>query len=616
MKEERWYLDLSERRSQIYLNRSTIGIALIAIKVWLFRVSLLASLKLAKLYTFSVCSSIEDSLTHAVSLPHYMARSSNYLIEKGLQEGQTAVVKGLNLAVRGVEELIFFTIELTIGTYVCLLTAAVDGSAEIALNATQSVISAANTTVISLADDIEDGLNGLTNVVNRVISAADKVESFFTGSTNADDETRKVNLTIQALKDWHIPDTINQKLASIDLPDFQDVENSTKKVIGLPFDRLQQKISQFEMNFSNDSMYVPPLQSVSLCSDNERLQNFFHSAALDVRRVSLILFVLFLLSAALMCVYCFLAETRQWRRKEVAVQNTLSSQVTRTSLLQFAETVSHPMVTRVGELVSPRCKYPQKLRWVLMYGLSPVALTVLQLSAIGVLAVVLQFIMLSVLKTAFRDFKNEIRSVGTDAIGLLDFSVSNWTASTNAYITSKESDINRNVLGWVEEATSSVNSTVVEFMSEMDSKIQLVFEDTPLYHPIKAVVGCVLENKLIKISEGLTWVHNEANVKFPRVNGTQVFESEASDSDGSLTGLVFKTEEKLSSVLTQLEERYRDSLAIELAISLTLFGLWLLQILIAGLWCAMKRRSPAISGPIPLNTASREKFMFPQRASL
>lgn len=614
MKEERWFLNLSERRSQVYLNRATIGIALMAIKVWLFRVSLLASLKVAQLYTFSVCSSIDDSLTQVVSLPHYMARSSNYLIEKGLQEGQTAIIKGLNLAVKGVEELIYFTIELSIGTYVCLLTAAVDGSAEIALNATQSVISAANTTIINLADDIEDGLTGLTKVVNKVISAADKVESFFKGTTNTDEETHKVNLTIQALKKWHIPDTINQKLASIDLPDFQDVENSTKEAIGFPFDKLQQKIANYKVDTKNDSMYVPPLQKVSLCSGNEKLQDFFPSAASDVRRVSLILFILLILSAVLMCAYSWLSEIRQWEKREAAVQDTLSNQVSRTTLLQLVETVSQPLVTKAGQLGSCRFKNATKIRWVLMYGLSPVALTVLQLSAIGIFAVVLQYIMLCVLKSAFRDFKSEIKSIGTDAMSLLDFSVSNWTASTNAFITSKENAINSDVLGWVEEATTSVNTTVVEFMDGMDSKIKTVFEDTPLYKPIKTVVGCVLENKLIKISNGLTWVHDEAKVKFPRVNGTQVFDS--TSSDGSLGSAVLTTEKKLSSIFTQLENQYRDSLAIELAISLTLFGLWLLQLLIAGLWCVMKKKVPSISGPMPLNTASREKFMFPQRRSL
>ena len=149
-------------------------------------------------------------------------------------------------------------VDLHLGTYVCLLVGAIDGTVDIATNTTEKLISFVNDTVITFTNELDDGLNDVSKVIDKVFQAGDKIEEFFTHKDNADDDQSgilerlsHVNLTIAALRHVQIPPSINEKLEELAsrTPDFSEVKNATKRLLDEPFEFVRNEIDS--MNTSN-----------------------------------------------------------------------------------------------------------------------------------------------------------------------------------------------------------------------------------------------------------------------------------------------------------------------------------------------------------------------------
>lgn len=122
------YLQLKDRISQAWLNKYTILLTLIALKLLLFQQSLNSSLNTSKLYTLESCPTIDSYVSNLVSFPHYIAKSSNFLILKTIEEINEKTLETLGLIVTGTENIIIFALEMIVGTYACVLVSTIDGA--------------------------------------------------------------------------------------------------------------------------------------------------------------------------------------------------------------------------------------------------------------------------------------------------------------------------------------------------------------------------------------------------------------------------------------------------------------------------------------------------------
>lgn len=679
------YLTLSDRISQVWLNKYTIALILVALKLLIFQTSLQNSINSAKEYTLNSCPTIDSYASNALALPHYLSKSANYMIEKSVEEINEKTLETLKMILTASEYMIIFAINMVVGTYACVLVSAVDGAVDVAVNGTETMISYVNNTLDAITDDIEDGLNDVSTVLNKLISAGEKIKDFFTGSSNSansGESLAKVNLTVSSLKKLSIPASINTKLEKLrdNVPDFTTVQNRTENLIKEPFELVKTKIANATL-FSNSGsdLYVPELKQLTLCSANsDKISQFYVDVAKDMKILVKVFVCLLIVGSVLMTIPIIWDEWRAWRKLKVLEHKILIVSKTHSEQqLQEIQIPPHPQtdstqvyldqeqsqeITQVNprdkiltdpidafdqtfnkyitwfgikssQMISSNPETQLRVRWVFAYILSQRAVILLGLALLGIVAVVLQYIILFALARGIKNHDLPFESVADELAVKFESSITNWTNSTNTYLAEREIAINEDMLGWVKTATETVNSTISTVVDDLNEVIAKAFNGTILYAPVKTVVGCVITNKLEKIEQGLTWAHDKAQVTLPRVNDDYLLKAFDSSSGTSSTDLdrfrtknqaqdtgsqiVIKASEMISTTETMMKnllkttiKQYKASLRFELWIALSLLAIWFIQLLIALIvvYFDHRRSTNTFSSPDQKPPPSKEKL--------
>ncbi|CAI4691392.1 BLD_1a_G0044040.mRNA.1.CDS.1 [Saccharomyces cerevisiae] len=641
------YLQLGDRLSQIWLNKYTLVLLLAMLKLLFFSKSIQHAIEVSETYILSNCYSI-DSLYSKMTdnTPHYLGIMGNYLIEKGMEETVKATLETLSLIVYASEGLVNFAIDLYLGTYACLIVSAVDGTVDVATNTTEKLISLVNDTVSSVANELDTGLNDISKIINKVIKAASKVENFFTGDdddSNMTSSIKSVNLTISALHNLYIPSSINDKLEELSAktPDFAQVKNTTKNLISVPFNEVRKNIKAVNAsNIIGDTsvLYVPPVSldnSTGICSSNQSEILAFYSILGHVLKIATVVCITVLICFAVgaMALVAW-NEIKLWRRLcGMRDHYMLSRQDSYTSFSsenthelkdpfrdppiqngQYDVIASYQQCfqtwnTRIAgwmtnlvtfgkspENIDPKTK--QKIEWVVAYMTSERALCVLGIGLLGILVCICQFVMIALLK---HKISHSLTSNDGDGVqNLLKSStavdienqMSLWSVQTNKYINTTETNINQEVFGWINTTTLSVNNTVATMISDIDTTLADVFNGTLLYNPMKTVVGCAIENKLYTIEKAMTWIHDKAQLHIPRINGTQIKQALAKQTDNSTIPTASSTSAATENLLENLVNDMREGLLKilrayhritlgELTVALVILAVWLVQLPIA-----------------------------------
>ncbi|KAG7734689.1 hypothetical protein KL948_000255 [Ogataea haglerorum] len=588
------FLDFRERLSQVWLNKYTIVMILMLFKLLLFRIALDASLEQARKQTYGACLNAETYASSLTSVPHYISKSANVMIAKGLSEANKGFMEVLDMVLTGSKGLIMFAIEMTIGTYVCVLTATVDATAEVALNATESVISLANDTVKTFAEELQDGLDGVSKVVNALIKTYDNVKDFFDDDDDDSDVSssmNKVNLTISSLKKWQIPGSINTKLESLskNLPDFDDVMNYTEGLVSEPFDSMKKMVSsRLDHEFDADELMVPDKKTITFCAGSG-IDEFYQDLAHLLWKASSIMFVVLVLAALGFIAFEIYMEKKHWDRLRDIGTNF--HQIEATAATKHKDDLAAELVDiscnrysfligqKLGKLFfGPSVTRLNTVRWVVNYVSSDRMLPVLLLALAGMATFILQLILLDLLAgkdTAALD--SSFKSIGSQVRSNVNDSLAEWANDTNLYISDQETSINDELLGWIHNSTGSLNATLGEFVDEMNDKISDVFGNTPLYPYVSGIVGCTVTRKIQKVEKALSWINNHSHVSFPRIDSAGFDLTDSRDS-GSVDQYLEDTKSTLAKTRDSLVEKYRSSLRIELYISLVLLGIWLLSL--------------------------------------
>lgn len=630
------YLQLRHRLSQVWLNNHTIILALMAIKLVLFGKSLQSALMTAKTYTIQSCPSVDSVASSAVSIPHYLSKSANFMIRKSVDEINEQTLKSADMMLTISQSLIIFALEMMIGTYACLIVAAVDGAVDVAVNGTETMISWVNGTLSDVTDEIEDGLTDLSSVVNSVVSAAEKVKDFFDGNdANTTDSFNKFNLTVNGLKNLHIPASINSKLEKLkdNTPDFTEVKYKTESLISIPFDYVKNQIQNVTLFDSGGSLYVPPLEDITVCSNNrDAIEKYYNELAKIVHRFVVAFTIVLVIVAVAAIAPALYSEYRKWSKLSALKDRVQTEE----DPIMTYETIFNRYPTAAGGLVAKMAGEQKQthIQWVLSYIFSSRATVVLGLSLAGFAVIALQYIIIDILQRTLNNNNSPFDDISHDISSRISGSIMDWTDTTNDYLEAKEIDMNEQLFSWVRKTADSVNDTISEFVDDMNTVIADAFNGTILYDPMKTVVGCVIENKLIRIEEGLTWVYDNAEVTFPRVsdeylslafdddeeagtcssnetyygngtytngttyatlaysNGTHYNTTASSNTTNSTCldsntmasktrSLLDSTEKLMKTLLELTVESYKEALNLEIWIALALFVIWLSQFVIA-----------------------------------
>lgn len=585
------YLGLRARLSQIWINRWTILLILVLVRVLLAISGLHHDLESAKTEALSACSGVESMGSVMASMPHYMSKGVNELAATGVEKAVNGLMSMLLLSVTGVEELVVFYINLLTSTYLCLITLAVSGSLHAALRVAEDVNDFLNKTLGDIGSGIHKGIDGFQNDLNGFLKGLNSVPKFFGSDSKI--PTLDVNSSLDDLDHLSLPPTLDQGLQKLNssIPTFTDVQNFTDNAIRLPFEEVKKLMSHTmgSFKFNRSAFPVPDKESLHFCSDNNGISDFFDELAKIATLARRAFIGVLLVLAILVCIPMAYREIRRWRTMQKRAQLVHNNAYEPMDVIYIA---SRPYTAAAGLQVASKVSSPKKqalARWCVAYGTSTPALLVLSLGLTGLLACLCQFILLKAIEKEVPALANEIGGFAGKVVNSLNNASEQWAIGTNKAITATNNDINHNVFGWVNTTTGAVNNTLNLFVDETTKILNETFGGTILNDPIQGVFNCLIGLKIAGIQKGLDWVSDHAKVDFPlfpnntfALGAAAAIDKDSKDqtTENFLAAPGGEATDKITNAVLRVTNHIKDAIRTEAIISTCVLLIWLIIVLI------------------------------------
>ncbi|KAK4097317.1 hypothetical protein N658DRAFT_518707 [Parathielavia hyrcaniae] len=584
------YLGLRARLSQIWFNRWTILLILVLVRVLLVTDSLDDDIGDAKVKALSACTKVEDIGSAMASMPHYLSVGVNSLASDGITKTVAGMVHMLMMILTGVENLIFFIINMYVGTFVCLAAALIHGGLDVAVKVVEGATKVMNDAIGTITGQITDTIDDVQGAINSI---ADKVTSVFPIgdlpqidiSENLDDLN---NIKIDS-KDL-VKDLVSLNAT---IPTFDQVENFTKNAIAIPFGFVKEQVNaSFGSYRFDDSVFpVAQKQALSFCSDNSFLNDFFQTLFDVVAKAKIAFTVVIPILALLAIILMGWLEIRRFRSEKARAIEFSKRGYDPMDVVYLS---SRPTTSRVGVWLSERWHVTERtkilLRWMVAYGTSLPALFVLALAIAGLFSCACQLIILSSIKKEAPALASQVGDFAGDVVGTLQAVSTDWAEDANGVIVKLQDDMNSDLFGWVSNATTAVNNTLNTFDAEIDKALTAVFQDTILMNTARNLVGCLIIRKIEAVQKGLTWVHDNAHVTLP-LFANDLFAKGANDSvngDSDLTSFLASpssvTTDEITSAVQSVINRLEHSIIQEALISTALLLVYVIVVLGGVIW--------------------------------
>ncbi|KAL2167359.1 hypothetical protein VTG60DRAFT_1392 [Thermothelomyces hinnuleus] len=584
------YLGLRARLSQLWFNRWTVLLILVLVRVLILTASLDDNIGDAKVKALSACTKVEDVGSAMASMPHYLSVGVNSLASEGITKAISGMVQMLMLIVTGVENLIFFIINLFVGTYACLIAALIHGGLDVSVKVVEGATKVMNSAINTITGQIADSVSDVQDAINEI---PDKLSSFLGG---IDFDLPKIDIT------KNLDDLKNIKVNSKDLvkdlvslntsiPTFDEVENFTKNAIAIPFNFLRDQVNGSLGSYKFDESVFPVAkkQALSFCSDNSFLNDFFETLFDIVAKAKIAFSVVIPILAVLAMLGMGYIEVRRWRKEKERSRVFTERGYDAMDVVYLS---SRPVTAGFGLWLASKLKNLKKqllVRWTVAYGTSLPALFVLSLAMAGFFSCLCQVIILRSIQKEAPALADQVGDFAGDVVQTLRDVSTDWADNANGVIIKLQDDINNDMFGWVTNATTAVNNTLNTFDEEIDKAITSLFKDTILLNTARNLVGCLITRKIETVEKGLTWVHDHAHVTLP-LFADNIFSRGANDSisgDSDLTSFLASpstvTTDEITSAVNQVITKLEHGIVQEALISTALLLVYVIVVLTGAL---------------------------------
>lgn len=532
------YLGLRARLSQMWLNPLTILPVIVLIGIMLLVGELDEKVDDAKAKALSACTKVEDVGSAMASMPHYLSLGVNDMTASGIESAISAMVTTLELILTGVEALIVFYINSLVDTYTCLIVALVHGSLEAVASVAEDATDAFNKVVDGAASSIESISKGIEDTLKKITSG---IEDSLFGDLLPSLPDIDFSDPIKKLKDFDLDaDDFAKDVRKLndDLPNFDEVKNLTKEAVSIPFDFVRKALNESYSNYKFDRDVFPLAQKeqMTFCSENDALNGFFDGISKLVEKAQKVFIAVLVILAVAFIALMVWSEIKRWRREQ---QHARLIEQMRYDAMDLVYISSRPMTSGIGIKLASRFKGKSQIlvRWCWAYATTPRALFVLWLAMAGFFFCLCQVILLNTIKAKVPELSAEVGGFADEVVAKISDVSDSWAQDANGVIKGLNDDINNDLLGYVANATDAVNDTLTVFMDSMNEDLETVFNGTILIDPIKAVLHCVIGEKVENVQDGLTWVHDHAKISLPLLpNDTfSMGASESVSGDNDLT---------------------------------------------------------------------------------
>ena len=593
------YLGLRARLSQVWLNRWTILILLVLARVLIAIGNLHDRIDAAEADALSACTTVESMGSAMASMPHYMSQGTNQLAARGVEKAVDGLQQMLMLTITGLEEIFVFWINMLYGTYECLITFAVGGSAHVAVKIAEDTTKFLNDTLGHIEDDLNKGVGDISDGLNKFIGTIGGISSVLGG--HADPPKIDLSSQIGELHNVQLPANINQGLDKLNssIPSFDQVHNFTDTVLRLPFEEVKKLITASLGPFQfNESVFpVPQKEQLTFCSDDNGIANFFDSLYGVAETARKVFIAVLLIAALLACVPMALLELRRWRSLRSRAALVVTSARDPLDVVYIA---ARPYTAQAGLKLARNFSAPKRqilIRWFVAYITSLPALFVLAVAIAGYFSCLCQYILLQAIKKEVPALAEQVGAFADKVVTKLDNASAAWANGTNAEILSVNNKINSDVFGWVNTSTSAVNDTLNTFINSTTDVLHKAFQGTVLEDPVQQIFNCLVGLKVAKIEQGLTWVHDHAHIDFP-LFPNDTFSQGASkalasndqasgtnaDGDSFLADPGSGASDKISAAVVSLVDKLKGGIRTEALIATGVLLCYLAVVLLGALW--------------------------------
>lgn len=611
------YLTFYERVSQFYLNKFTLILGIAAVKLYLFKQALTAAVSFTT-QQFTCDDAASEQFLKSLS------KLVNDLIEQSLALLKWNYLIIIKLMITIVKNLLIFYVEIFLGTYTCLLNAAIAGTTNFALDSSEAVIKVVNSTVVGISHEIEDGLDGISTVLNTLALAAKGIKDFFTGAkptTEGEPYKQKISLSIKALQNISIPLSVLEKIDKFrdeDLPDFDKLQNTTQNLIALPFDLASLQLLKSVFNHTSDKLVfanilLPTMKPIeSVCKTVDELGQFSKKIEKGINRLFYFTLVGILVLWVVILAVIIASEYFKWRSENQLVDELLEKNDNPlVAIFNILNKYQNRLIFYMDKFSWTRSTH---FKWIISYITSQYAKTVLMIALTGVLICLVQYFLLSQVMKQMGNLpptdeaKNAVKKLIKEVAG-------SYLNDTNSYLKVQQATLNDELFGHIKNCSTSFMGTINEFMMNVNNSINAVFGNTPFSKPINTVVYCTLGRKLESIEKGLGWINRNLEINIPTID------SNLENNLVNVTEILDNLRNLVLKGTNTILDTYEKSIFVELIISFAILGLWIIQLLIAivvvivrKLLCGdarLKVFGKSIGYPCQLSADEKDSYFYP-----
>ncbi|KIL62559.1 hypothetical protein M378DRAFT_755866 [Amanita muscaria Koide BX008] len=538
------YLELPHLLSLTWLAYPIISLLFVAFRLQLSFESSQNAVASAKSDLLAACTAAEKAATSAASLPRYLAIATNIQVADAVNGTIKGARELLTLALTGMEAVINFIVDIYRSTFLCLLELVIRSGLQVLILALQELNTLVNNTASSLRTSIQNDITNANNIIQNAVNTINKANPF--SKISAPQITVP---SLDGLQNLTLPSTLQDALVQLNntIPSIDDLKQKVTNLLDTPFELVKADINDTFTNlpvFDAALLPVPSQNTVTFCDqlDVSVIDELSKELVKMVKIGFAILVATALLLIGFNCLLtCYkwwalkrhLRFTRQaWMSDPTLDHSNSTSDIpefalTDHNLLMLQANMHHPFITRLLHKLAVRLRLTPaqhcNIRWFFHYIFHPPALACFLIGLLGLLSVEVQLLALRPLEAQFSklvvaataDFSH---TIATTVNTTMYNQSATYANDINSRVDVIQSTIDDKMLGWVNDTTTTLNTTINAFYADVQNAVSTLFNGSILEAPAQEFVKCFLGSKVDAIEKTLTFLHDNLHVNVPRVN--------------------------------------------------------------------------------------------------
>ena len=246
----------------------------------------------------------------------------------------------------------------------------------------------------------------------------------------------------------------------------------------------------------------------------------------------------------------------------------------------------HPLISRIVNQMSSMLRLSPSqhtnLQWFLNYIFHAPALACFMIGFFGLICVQIQLLAIGPIAAKYQeraaataaDFSNTIAASINES--MFNQSAA-YAAEVNGRVDAIQTSLNQGVFGWVNGTTSTLNNTINEFYTDVQTAVNTVFGGTILESAANEFLRCFIGSKVDAIENALTFLHDNLKVDMPRVNESVLVLSPASVNEATqpiAAAAIGGGSSDNQGLIGRLVLSYEEALKKERVMFAIFLGLW------------------------------------------